>query len=140
MLSHRYTSKSRRIGHVDRPDALQRPIAIDGSILTGHESIKKHTKRLSCKNYIVAAQRSAELIREITKGPYRFYIMSAFHAEGNRNEPVLISAEEAEFIVDLLTLPPSADRNLVFATAHGLVANEHMSRTRTQAIYDRTPS
>ena len=111
------------------------PTKVTPAILQGHASIKKHSLRWDPAAFFCAGTES--MIYEETRGPYRYFVMSAQRAALTDTRPPVVDPEAGRHAVDFVTLQPSSDRNEDWLLAHGYLAQGgRLSWTRLNAILD----
>ena len=101
------------------------PAALDPNLVNGHPSIARHTDRWHAASYFIGRDASPDFlpptIYKEERGPYIYFVMSAFKSESSRSSPPAISADDGKFAIDLITLRPQADRHESWLLKHGFL-------------------
>ena len=107
------------------------PVDVDQNMVTGQKSIARHSARLSCREYVGCGRaRDPRYVFQETRGPWCFIVMSSGCSEEDRHAPAVVKEADAKLLVDLLMLPPAADRHESFLSARGLLREGHLSWTK----------
>lgn len=113
------------------------PPSIDMNLISGNESIRKHSLRLVSTWLEKVRISGIGPVHEVVIGSYKFYVMAGHCCDGGGQAPQPVTRRQAERAVSFLTLTPDKDRHETWLATRDFLNGKHLSWTALNEVHHR---